>query len=183
MKKLLKEKIGESLSSVLPITLIVLLLSFTLAPMPIGTLMLFILGAALLIVGMGFFSMGADMAMMPMGDGMGAQLAKSKRVFPVALLCFLIGVVVTVAEPDLQVLARQVPAVPDLVIILTVAVGVGVFFGSLHAPDPLENPAPHHAAGVHMRLSLFSPFLFQMNFCQWPLTPAASLQVLSQFPL
>ena len=127
MKKLLKEKIGESLSSVLPITLIVLLLSFTLAPMPIGTLMLFILGAALLIVGMGFFSMGADMAMMPMGDGMGAQLAKSKRVFPVALLCFLIGVVVTVAEPDLQVLARQVPAVPDLVIILTVAVGVGVF--------------------------------------------------------
>ena len=127
MKKLLKEKIGEALSSVLPITVIVLLLSFTLAPMPIGTLMLFILGAALLIVGMGFFSMGADMAMMPMGDGMGAQLAKSKRVPSVALLCFLIGVVVTVAEPDLQVLARQVPAVPDLVIILTVAVGVGVF--------------------------------------------------------
>lgn len=121
----------------LPITLIVLLLSFTLAPMPIGTLMLFILGAALLIVGMGFFSMGADMAMMPMGDGMGAQLAKSKRVFPVALLCFLIGVVVTVAEPDLQVLARQVPAVPDLVIILTVAVGVGVFL----AVFPCSGPA------------------------------------------
>lgn len=55
MQKKLKEKISEALSSVLPITVIVLLLSFTLAPMPIGTLVLFLLGAALLIIGMGFF--------------------------------------------------------------------------------------------------------------------------------
>ena len=68
MRKNLKLKINEALSSVLPITLIVLLLSFTLTPMPTGTLMLFIFGAALLIIGMGFFSLGADIAMMPMGD-------------------------------------------------------------------------------------------------------------------
>ncbi|MCI8622905.1 MAG: DUF1538 domain-containing protein [Provencibacterium sp.] len=127
MKKKLKEKINEALSSVLPITLIVLILSFTTAPMPIGTLMLFLFGAVMLIVGMGFFSLGVDMAMMPMGDGIGGEIAKSKRMGPILLISFIIGVVVTIAEPDLTVLARQVPAVPDMVIILTVAAGVGLF--------------------------------------------------------
>ena len=127
MQKKLKEKISEALSSVLPITVIVLLLSFTLAPMPIGTLVLFLLGAGLLIVGMGFFSLGADIAMMPMGDQMGRRLGVSQNLIFIALVCFLIGMTVTIAEPDLQVLARQVPAVPDLVIIITVAVGVGIF--------------------------------------------------------
>lgn len=127
MRKNLKEKIAEALSSVLPITVIVFLLSFTLAPMPIGTLMLFILGAALLIVGMGFFTLGADIAMMPMGDEMGRKLSTTKSVCITGLICLCIGVTVTIAEPDLQVLARQVPAVPDLVIILTVAAGVGLF--------------------------------------------------------
>ena len=127
MQKKKKKKISEALSSVLPITVIVLLLSFTLAPMPIGTLVLFLLGAALLIVGMGFFSLGADIAMMPMGEQMGRRLGTSQNLAFIALVCFLIGVTVTIAEPDLQVLARQVPAVPDLVIIITVAVGVGTF--------------------------------------------------------
>ena len=127
MRKKLKEKISEALSSVLPITVIVLLLSFTLAPMPIGTLLLFLLGAAMLIVGMGFFSLGADMAMMPIGEQMGRKLGGRWKLIAVAVICFLIGAMVTIAEPDLQVLARQVPAVPDAVIILSVAAGVGVF--------------------------------------------------------
>ena len=127
MRKKLKEKISEALSSVLPITVIVLLLSFTLAPMPIGTLLLFLLGAAMLIVGMGFFSLGADMAMMPIGEQMGRKLGGRWKMIAVAVICFLIGAMVTIAEPDLQVLARQVPAVPDAVIILAVAAGVGVF--------------------------------------------------------
>ena len=127
LRKNLREKVSEALSSVLPITVIVLLLSFTLAPMPIGTLMLFILGAMLLIVGMGFFTLGADVAMMPMGDEMGRKLSTAKSVAVTGLVCLLIGITVTIAEPDLQVLARQVPAVPDMVIVLTVAFGVGVF--------------------------------------------------------
>lgn len=127
MQKKLKEKISESLTSVLPVTVIVLLLSFTLAPMPTGTLMLFLLGAAMLIVGMGFFSLGADMAMMPIGEQMGGKLGGGWRLASVALICFLIGTVVTIAEPDLQVLAKQVPSVPDAVIILSVAAGVGLF--------------------------------------------------------
>lgn len=127
MKKILTEKCAEALSSVLPITAIVLLLSFTLTPMPIGTMLLFLLGAVLLILGMGFFSLGVDLSMMPMGDGVGRQIASSRRVWLPLLLCFVIGAFITVAEPDLQILARQVPAVPDAVIILSVALGVGLF--------------------------------------------------------
>ncbi|MCD8211609.1 MAG: DUF1538 domain-containing protein [Oscillospiraceae bacterium] len=127
MRQKLGEKISESLRSVLPITVIVLILSFTLTPMPIGTLLMFILGAVMLIVGMGFFSLGADSAMMPMGESMGTKLGAS-RYFPFVLaVCFFIGVTVTIAEPDLSILADQVPAVPDMVIVLTVAVGVGIF--------------------------------------------------------
>lgn len=127
MKKMLMAKINESLSSVIPITLIVLLLCFTIAPLPVETLMLFVLGAALLIVGMGFFSLGADMAMMPIGEEVGRHITRTKKVPFIIFCCFVIGVIVTMAEPDLQVLARQVPAVPDMTLIVTVAVGVGLF--------------------------------------------------------
>ena len=127
MRKKLKEKISESLKAVLPITVIVLVLSFTVAPMPSGTMMLFLLGAMMLIVGMGLFSMGADIAMMPIGEQMGRKLGTIRKLPLVALLCFVLGAVVTIAEPDLQVLAQQVPSVPNMVIILTVAVGVGLF--------------------------------------------------------
>ena len=127
MNQNLKEKTKEALSSVLPITAIVLLLSITIAPMPIGTIMLFLTGAFLLIIGMGFFSLGADMSMMPMGEGIGAHLTKSKKLWLVILICLIMGIIITVAEPDLTVLATQVPAIPNPVLILTVAVGVGIF--------------------------------------------------------
>ena len=127
MNKKLKEKILEALSSVLPITLIVAFLSITIAPLSVGTLVLFLVGAMLLIVGMGFFSLGSDMSMMPIGDGIGAQLTRSKNLLLIIGIGLLIGTVITIAEPDLKVLATQVPAVPDMVLILTVAVGVGLF--------------------------------------------------------
>ncbi len=123
----LKEKIKESLSSVLPITLIVLLLSITLVPLEVGTLVLFLTGAVLLIVGMGFFQLGAEMAMTPLGQGVGSRLMKSKRIILIALISFILGVFITIAEPDLQVLANQVPAIPNQILIWTVAAGVGVF--------------------------------------------------------
>ena len=81
----------------------------------------------LLIIGMGFFSLGSDMSMMPIGDGIGAQLTRSKNLLLIIVIGLVIGTVVTIAEPDLKVLATQVPAVPDMVLILTVAVGVGFF--------------------------------------------------------
>lgn len=122
-----KEKIQESLTSVLPISAIVFVLSVTVVPIPIDMTMMFLAGAVMLIVGMGLFSLGADMAMMPMGTGFGSQLSKSKSIIPLVVVTFLMGTLITVAEPDLQVLADQVPAIPDEVIVLTVAFGVGVF--------------------------------------------------------
>lgn len=128
MNKILREKIQEALSSVLPITLIVLVLSMTITPMPVGTLVLFLAGAVLLIVGMAFFSLGTDVSMTPMGEGIGAQLPKTKNLAVVIAITLLIGILITIAEPDLQVLAGQVPSIPNSMLIWTVAVGVGLFF-------------------------------------------------------
>lgn len=123
----LKEKINEALSSVLPITLIVLLLSATITPMPLGTILLFLAGAVLLIIGMGLFSLGADMAMQPVGEGIGKTIVSFQKPIYRIVITFLIGAFVTIAEPDLTVLAHQVSAIPDMTLILTVAAGVGLF--------------------------------------------------------
>ena len=127
MNQKLKEKIQEAFASVLPITAIVLILSTLMVPISIGTIVMFIAGASLLIIGMGFFSLGADMAMIPIGEATGIQLTKTKKLWLSVILCFTMGFIITIAEPDLQVLARQVPAIPNNVLILTIAAGVGVF--------------------------------------------------------
>lgn len=127
MNRNLLEKIKESLSSVLPITIIVIILHFSLTPMPKGLFMLFSIGAMMLIFGMGLFTLGADMSMMPMGERIGAELTKSRKLLLLVTISFLMGFMITVAEPDLQVLAGQVPSIPDNIIIGTVALGVGIF--------------------------------------------------------
>lgn len=127
MNKKLKEKILEALTSVVPITLIVFALAVYAVPIPIGTTIMFLAGAAMLIVGMGFFSIGADISMMPMGEGVGAQFGRAASPIVLIVGAFLLGSIITVAEPDLQVLSEQVPAIPDLVLISTVAIGVGLF--------------------------------------------------------
>lgn len=124
---LLKEKLLESTSSVLPITLIVLFLSSTIAPVSTGVMVLFLFGAFLLIFGMSLFTLGAGMSMQPMGEGIGAAISKSKKLWLSLLICFLLGVIITIAEPDLTVLAEQIPSIPNLVLILSVAFGVGAF--------------------------------------------------------
>ncbi len=123
----LKDKIKEAVMSIAPITIIVLVLHFTVAPMPLGMLALFVLGAVLLTVGMGVFTLGADLSMMPMGESIGSELTKSRKLLLLIIIAFLLGMFITIAEPDLKVLAGQVPAVPDAVLILTVALGVGIF--------------------------------------------------------
>ena len=128
MNQVLREKVREALSSVLPITFIILLLSITICPLPLDMLVLFLVGTILLILGTGLFSLGTDLAMTPMGEGIGAQLPKTKNIWLVCGVTFLIGLLITMAEPDLQVLADQVPSIPTSVLILTVALGVGSFF-------------------------------------------------------
>ena len=125
--KKLKEKRREALSSVLPISLLVLALSLFFIPVKLSTMSLFLLGAMLLIQGMALFTLGADMAMLPMGTHMGAMLTRKKDIRFLVGVAFALGLLITMAEPDLTVLANQVQGVPNLALILTVAVGVGLF--------------------------------------------------------
>lgn len=127
MQRALVDKFKESAQSVLPIGIIVLLLHVTIAPLPLGTLVLFLPGIVLLILGMSAFTLGADMAVMQMGELIGSKLTESRNLWLMVLVSFLLGVALTLAEPDLQVLTRQVPAVPDFVLATTVAFGVGIF--------------------------------------------------------
>ena len=133
MTKALKDKIIESLTSILPIALIVVVLSVAFTPLDAGTFTLFIVGVFLLIIGMGCFTLGADKSMSVIGEKIGAAMTHSRKVWLIALLSFIIGIIVTIAEPDLQILAEQVKTVSDktplgnYLLIITVAVGVGIF--------------------------------------------------------
>lgn len=126
-RNILREKWRESLTSVLPIVMLVLLICFFIVPVPNSALLSFLFGAVLLIAGMGFFTLGTDMAMTPIGEYVGASMTKSRKIWLIVLVGFLLGVLITIAEPDLQVLAEQVPNIPDTALILAVAVGVGLF--------------------------------------------------------
>ena len=129
MLKELKEKIVEALVSALPITLIVYVLGFT--PkfcFSVTELITFTVGAVLLILGIGLFNLGADLAMTPMGIHVGSGLSRQKKLGLLLGVCFVLGMLITIAEPDLQVLANQVSAVMNgTVLIYTVGIGVGTF--------------------------------------------------------
>ena len=124
---ILNDKMKEAISSVLPITCIVLLLCFTITPVPNHMLMSFLTGAVMLVAGMAFFTVGADTAMTPIGNKVGTCITKSKNVWVIVFVSFMLGVIITISEPDLSVLANQVPTIPNAVIIGTVALGVGIF--------------------------------------------------------
>ncbi|MBQ6697282.1 MAG: DUF1538 domain-containing protein [Lachnospiraceae bacterium] len=122
-----KEKLSETLKAVFPILGIVLLLCFTIAPIPPSILMTFLVGAVLLIAGMLLFNVGVELSMTPIGERVGSIMTRTKNVLIVVLVSLIMGFVITISEPDLQVLAEQVPSVPNMVLILAVAAGVAVF--------------------------------------------------------
>ena len=123
------KKIKEALVSVLPVAAIVCLLNLTpLVHFTGSEIGVFLVSAVFLILGIGLFSMGADMAMTPMGEYTGAGLTKSKKLLLLISVCFLMGLLITVAEPDLTVLANQVRDVLNgTLLIVCVGVGVGIF--------------------------------------------------------
>ena len=127
--KELWSKIKEALVSALPITAIVYILALT--PMfdfSAVELITFTIGAVLLILGIGLFNMGADLAMTPMGTHVGSGLSKQRKLGLLLIVCFVLGMLITIAEPDLQVLANQVSAVMNgTVLIYAVGIGVGAF--------------------------------------------------------
>ena len=123
----LREKLLEALQAVLPIVAIVLVLCFSIAPVSPSILLCFLLGAVLIVVGIMFFTLGAEMSMTPMGERVGAVLTLSRRLPVVLGIGFLLGFLITISEPDLQVLANQVPSIPNRTLIFSVAAGVGLF--------------------------------------------------------
>lgn len=104
MNPKLKEKTKESLSAVLPIVGIVLVISIFLVPMELGTIVMFLTGAIMLIFGMGFFQLGAEISMIPLGEGIGAKISKKQQISVILIIVFVMGVIITISEPDLQVL-------------------------------------------------------------------------------
>ena len=126
-RNLLKEKWRESLASVLPITIIVFLICFFMIPMSNSALLAFIFGALMLIFGMGLFTLGTDIAMTPIGEYAGSAITRTRKLWMIIAIGLVMGIMITISEPDLQVLAEQVPGVPNMALILAVAVGVGIF--------------------------------------------------------
>ena len=123
----MKDKVEEALAAVLPIVGLVLLLSFSIAPVSPSILLCFLIGALFVMIGMMFFTLGAEMSMTLMGEKTGARLTQSKNPLLIVSLSFFLGAIITISEPDLQVLATLVPSIPNQTLILAVAAGVGIF--------------------------------------------------------
>ena len=127
MKTAFLEKLKESVSSILPIAVIILVLAVILG-VETYPFVLFLIGAFLLVIGLSGFNMGADMSMLVIGEKIGSVVTHSRRIWLIALVSFVIGIIVTIAEPDLQILAGYVSeAINSWTLIITVAVGVGIF--------------------------------------------------------
>lgn len=99
----------------------------TITPLPNSIFISFLFGAVLMTVGIGLFTLGVDKSMTPMGEYVGTTMTKSKKIWLICLISFLVGAMITVSEPDLQVLAGYVPSIDTYTFIISVAVGVGVF--------------------------------------------------------
>lgn len=121
------EKIKEACTSVMPIALIILLLSFTLCPLENGVFVAFIVGTCMLVVGLGLFSLGAELSMERIGGHIGANLTKSRNIPIIAIISLIVGVLITISEPDLHVLASYTGEDMSFPFILAVAAGLGVF--------------------------------------------------------
>ena len=127
MIKALLEKIKESLMAVVPITIVVLILC-CIFPVSGWTIFAFLIGAIMLIFGLSFFNLGADSSMMKMGEQIGQFVTKKKNIWMLIGVTVAIGLIITIAEPDLMVLAEQMQhTIPKVLLIVMVALGVGVF--------------------------------------------------------
>ncbi|MEE8716578.1 MAG: DUF1538 domain-containing protein [Coriobacteriales bacterium] len=144
-------KIREALGAVAPVVLIVLALSLTIAPISSGLVLTFLLASGLLVIGLGVFMLGAEASMTRIGAHIGDSLARMARpggveavsargLLGATFVSLLVGIIVTVAEPDLQVLAGNVPHVDTVTLIVVVAVGVGLFLAVAVARTMLGVP-------------------------------------------
>ncbi|GAB3049475.1 DUF1538 domain-containing protein [Virgibacillus ainsalahensis] len=128
----IKETVLEVIYSILPITIVITVLQFTLIWLPMETFIQFLIGVVFVGIGLILFLLGVNVGLLPVGEMIGSALSKTKKVWLIIFFGFLLGVVVTIAEPDVRVLSTQVDqvsdgAIPKSILILAVALGVGIF--------------------------------------------------------
>lgn len=123
----LRDKLKESAISILPFFGIILVLYFIFLPFNIFSLLSIIVATMLMILGMSMFNIGVDMSTMKMGGYVGSHLSRSRKLSFMCILSFILGFMVTIAEPDLMVLAEQVPGLNKWIVLITVSLGTGIF--------------------------------------------------------
>lgn len=123
---ILKEKVKDAVMSIVPVMIIMILIGLWLG-FHLVTIVSILISTFLLIVGVSFFTLGADLSMIEIGKMISSQLLKSRKVWVIALVSFIVGVVITIVEPDLKVLAEQMTAIDSSTLILCVGIGVGLF--------------------------------------------------------
>lgn len=156
---ILLEKLSEALKSVIPVAAVLFVLCFSIVPVPNSILMAFVIGTLLLIIGMGLFTLGTDLAMTPIGQHVGSVVSRSRRMWMIILISLLVGVMITISEPDLHVLAQQVPNIPNSVIIWAVSVGVGVFLVLAMLRIFLRVPLKYLLIGFYLLVFILAQFI------------------------
>ena len=126
MFKRIEEKLFEALSSIIPVMIIMLIIGFILN-FNFITILSIMISTLLLIAGVTMFTLGADLSMIEIGKTISSSLLKTRKVWIITLISFIVGVIITIAEPDLKVLAEQMTAINPMVLIMSVGVGVGLF--------------------------------------------------------
>ena len=126
MRENIKGKLKESIFSILPIMVIMIIVSLLLK-FSIVTIVSILVSTILLIIGICLFTYGADISMIEIGKSVASSLVKTKKPLLIAFIAFIVGIIITVAEPDLKVLADQMTAIDNLTLILCVGLGVGIF--------------------------------------------------------
>ena len=126
MLEFVGEKFREAVWSIGPVMIIMLIIGVCLGFHSV-TMVSILVSTVLFVLGVTMFTIGAELSMMEIGKSVSSNLLKSKRVWLILLVSFVVGIVITVAEPDLKVLASQMTAIDSKVLILSVGLGVGLF--------------------------------------------------------
>lgn len=168
MRDSVKGKVLEVVTAILPLVLAVVILQFAVVRMPVHIFVQFIIGAAMVMAGMVLFLLGVEIAILPMGKALGAELPRRKSLFLVIGIAFVVGFAATVAEPDVIVLTGQVDdvsrgAIAGNVLIYAIAIGVGFFVAMAMLRILLNFPIAYLlAAGyiIIIILAFFTPVEF-----------------------
>ena len=126
MLKHIQNSLKEAVISIIPVVIVVMLLSLLITMTP-SLMISFLISSVILVIGTGLFTFGADISMLLIGEKIGNKLVRSKKISIILLVSLIIGIVTTIAEPDLRVLADQLTSIPSNTLIIIISVGVGVY--------------------------------------------------------